>query len=188
MSLYFVQGRVSIVFLLPLDELTVLCELSKEGDILIWDRESGILLHQIHGRAHSGDLTCIAWNHAAIDPFMFASGSHDGAVHIWTKPPDSPEYQPEESDGPDHRETHLYERDYFSYGSMMRSSSPTYEDMRYFDSELETPDLEHIENATKVRLRSLLVCSWNSSDPSIIREPFQGRGMTSDQACGLFIL
>jgi len=184
MSLYFVRGRVSSRFLVAqLDKLTVVCKLSKEGDILIWDRESGILLHQIRGRAHSGDLTCIAWNHAAIDPFMFASGSHDGAVHIWTKPPDSPEYQPEESDGPDHRETHLGERDYFSYGNMMRSSSPTYEDMRYLDSELETPDLEHIENAAKVRLRPLLIRSWNSSDPSIIREPLRSsteRGMTSD--------
>lgn len=33
-----------------------------------------------------GDLTCIAWNHAAM-PFMFATGSHDGAVRIWTTPP-----------------------------------------------------------------------------------------------------
>jgi len=30
-----------------------------------------------------GDLTCVAWNPAA-DPFMFAAGSHDGAVRIWT--------------------------------------------------------------------------------------------------------
>jgi len=30
-----------------------------------------------------GDLTCVAWNPAA-DPFMFATGSHDGAVRIWT--------------------------------------------------------------------------------------------------------
>jgi WD40 repeat protein len=54
------------------------------GDIHIWDRESGALLH--HLRAQSlggGDLTCIAWNPAA-DPFMFATGSHDGAVRIWT--------------------------------------------------------------------------------------------------------
>ena len=30
-----------------------------------------------------GDLTCLAWNPAA-EPFMFATGSHDGAVRIWT--------------------------------------------------------------------------------------------------------
>lgn len=50
----------------------------------MWDRESGALLH--HLRAQSlggGDLTCVAWNPAA-DPFMFATGSHDGAVRIWT--------------------------------------------------------------------------------------------------------
>jgi hypothetical protein len=30
-------------------------------------------------------MTCIAWNPAA-DPFMFATGSHDGSVQIWTTP------------------------------------------------------------------------------------------------------
>ncbi|KAH9963010.1 hypothetical protein BC827DRAFT_187441 [Russula dissimulans] len=30
-------------------------------------------------------MTCIAWNPAA-DPFMFATGSHDGTVQIWTTP------------------------------------------------------------------------------------------------------
>lgn len=132
------------------------------------------MLHHIRGRAHSGDLTCIAWNHAAVDPFMFASGSHDGAVHIWTKPPDSPEYVPEESDGPDHRDPHSGDRDYFSYGHMVRSSSPTYEEMRYL-SGLETPDLERIENIAKARPRPLSVCSWNSSSSSMIREPSRGR-------------
>jgi WD40 repeat protein len=61
--------------------------LSTAGDIHIWDRESGTLLH--HVRAQSlggGDLTCVAWNPAA-DPFMFATGSHDGAVRIWTAVP-----------------------------------------------------------------------------------------------------
>jgi len=65
------------------DDQLVLCA-SKAGDIHLWDRESGTLLH--HVRAQSlggGDLTCIAWN-AAADPFMFATGSHDGAVRIWT--------------------------------------------------------------------------------------------------------
>ncbi|KAG6867651.1 hypothetical protein C0993_012706 [Termitomyces sp. T159_Od127] len=55
------------------------------GDIHIWDQESAALLHYIRGQYHGGDLTCIAWNHAAEDPFMFATGSHDGAVRIWTK-------------------------------------------------------------------------------------------------------
>ncbi|KAG6888956.1 hypothetical protein C0992_006949 [Termitomyces sp. T32_za158] len=55
------------------------------GDIHIWDQESAALLHYIRGQYHGGDLTCIAWNHAVEDPFMFATGSHDGAVRIWTK-------------------------------------------------------------------------------------------------------
>jgi len=53
------------------------------GDIHIWDRESGALLHHVRAQMVGGDLTCVAWNPAA-DPFMFATGSHDGAVRIWT--------------------------------------------------------------------------------------------------------
>ncbi|KAG7095415.1 hypothetical protein E1B28_006164 [Marasmius oreades] len=67
------------------DEL-VLCA-GKAGDIHIWDQESGSLLHHVRSDVLGGDLTCIAWNHAADDPFMFATGSHDGTVRIWTKPP-----------------------------------------------------------------------------------------------------
>ncbi|KAI0701046.1 WD40-repeat-containing domain protein [Cytidiella melzeri] len=56
----------------------------KDGDIFLWERESAVLLHHIRPpEAGAGDLTCIAWNHAA-DNFMFATGSHDGAVRIWT--------------------------------------------------------------------------------------------------------
>ena len=53
------------------------------GDIHIWDRESGALLHHVRAQMVGGDLTCLAWNPAA-DPFMFATGSHDGAVRVWT--------------------------------------------------------------------------------------------------------
>jgi WD repeat-containing protein 26 len=55
------------------------------GDIHIWDQESGALLHHVRAQANGGDLTCIAWNHASENPFMFATGSHDGAVRIWTR-------------------------------------------------------------------------------------------------------
>lgn len=55
------------------------------GDIFIWDRESAALLHHVRPLG-AGDLTCIAWNHAA-DSFMFATGSHDGAIRIWSTPP-----------------------------------------------------------------------------------------------------
>jgi len=65
----------------------VLCA-GKGGDIHIWDQESGALLHFIRAQAHGGgDLTCIAWNSAADDPFMFATGSHDGGVRVWTRHP-----------------------------------------------------------------------------------------------------
>ncbi|KAJ7906089.1 hypothetical protein B0H13DRAFT_2194387, partial [Mycena leptocephala] len=64
------------------DEL-VLCA-GKAGDVHIWDREGGKLLRYISSAQLSGDLTCIAWNHAAED-LMFATGSHDGGVRIWTQ-------------------------------------------------------------------------------------------------------
>ncbi|KAJ8082886.1 hypothetical protein PM082_008743 [Marasmius tenuissimus] len=67
------------------DEL-VLCA-GKAGDIHIWDRESGSLLHHVRSGVLGGDLTCIAWNHAAENPYMFATGSHDGTVRIWTRSP-----------------------------------------------------------------------------------------------------
>lgn len=51
----------------------------------MWDRESASYLHHIRTPALGGDMTCIAWNPAA-DPFMFATGSHDGTVQIWTTP------------------------------------------------------------------------------------------------------
>jgi WD40 repeat protein len=59
------------------------------GDIHIWDRESASYLHHIRALALGGDMTCIAWNPAA-NPFMFATGSHDGSVQIWTTPETPP--------------------------------------------------------------------------------------------------
>jgi len=64
------------------DDELVLCA-GKAGDIHIWDRESASYLHHIRAPVLGGDMTCIAWNPAA-DPFMFATGSHDGSVQIWT--------------------------------------------------------------------------------------------------------
>ncbi|EGO03920.1 hypothetical protein SERLA73DRAFT_102269 [Serpula lacrymans var. lacrymans S7.3] len=75
------------------DDQLVLCA-GKAGDIHIWDRESAVLLHHVRAQALGGDLTCIAWNHAADNPFMFATGSHDGAVRIWTS---SREFRPGDS-------------------------------------------------------------------------------------------
>lgn len=74
------------------DDQLILCA-GKAGDIHIWDRESGALLHHVRAQVLGGDLTCIAWNHAQ-DSFMFATGSHDGAVRIWTTPLPTITFQP----------------------------------------------------------------------------------------------
>ncbi|KAJ3919111.1 hypothetical protein F5877DRAFT_78408 [Lentinula edodes] len=54
------------------------------GDLHIWDRESGTLLHRIRAYELGRDVTCIAWNHPH-DPFMFATGSLHGSVQLWTR-------------------------------------------------------------------------------------------------------
>ncbi|KAF7344472.1 Catabolite degradation [Mycena sanguinolenta] len=106
------------------DDELVLCA-SKAGDIHIWDQESGTLLRYIRPAQQSGDMTCIAWNHAAEDPFMFATGSHDGGVRIWTKPEERAE---NEGDGGP---------------SMVRSSSPF--DMERTDSPLTQTEFEAVD-------------------------------------------
>ncbi|KAF9220016.1 WD40 repeat-like protein [Gyrodon lividus] len=59
------------------------------GDIHIWDRETAALLHCIRPQNTPGvgDLTCIGWNYATDDPMMFATGSHDGTVRIYSTAP-----------------------------------------------------------------------------------------------------
>ncbi|GJE95705.1 WD40 repeat domain-containing protein [Phanerochaete sordida] len=64
------------------DELVICTD--KAGDVHIWDRESGALLR--HVRLHAlggGGLTCITCSPSA-DPLMFATGTNDGKVHLWT--------------------------------------------------------------------------------------------------------
>ncbi|VDB91362.1 unnamed protein product [Peniophora sp. CBMAI 1063] len=81
------------------DDQLVLCA-GKAGDIHIWDRESGSLLHHLRAQNFGGgDLTCIAWNPAA-DPYMFATGSHDGAVRVWTTYPPGPTAPPSINEPP----------------------------------------------------------------------------------------
>lgn len=58
------------------------------GDIHIWDWISTVELHHIPAQDVGANLICIAWNHAVENTFMFAAGSHDGAVKIWTTPMD----------------------------------------------------------------------------------------------------
>jgi WD40 repeat protein len=104
------------------------------GDIHIWDQESGTLLRYIRAAQQSGDMTCIAWNHAAEDPFMFATGSHDGGVRIWTQP--SEEQQFEEPDGPDEGE---------DPAAIVRSASPLEFDMERTDSPLTQAEFDAVD-------------------------------------------
>jgi WD40 repeat protein len=60
------------------------------GDIHIWERDTATLLHYVRPQPFGGDLTCVAWNHSTDDPFMLATGSHDGTVRIWTTPVGDP--------------------------------------------------------------------------------------------------
>jgi WD40 repeat protein len=80
-------------FLSPLSQHTF----PLAGDIYVWDTGSGTLLLHLPAAPRRGELTCIAWNHAVDDPFMLATGYHDGTVIIWTKPKDNPESKMEVS-------------------------------------------------------------------------------------------
>lgn len=65
-----------------------------EGDVNIWDRETGLLLHSLPGVLTSeADLTAVAWNQNYPGQYMFATASHDGMVMVWTAPA-PPETQP----------------------------------------------------------------------------------------------
>ncbi|CAE6502280.1 unnamed protein product [Rhizoctonia solani] len=55
---------------------------SKSGEIFIWERMSGVLLHSL--KAPDQELTNLAWNHKSLSGFMFASAAYDGKVRIWT--------------------------------------------------------------------------------------------------------
>ncbi|TDL22745.1 WD40 repeat-like protein [Rickenella mellea] len=110
------------------DDQLVLCA-GKAGDINIWERDTALLLHHIRAQDLDGDLTCIAWNHDAL---MFCTGSHDGAVRIWTTRPSSAEEQ-EDSATNGHSQRHQSVSQSFlsESGTLHRSESPTQED---FDS------------------------------------------------------
>lgn len=143
---------------------------SQGGDIFIWDTESGVLLHHILAQAHSGDLTCIAWNHAVSDPFMFASGSHDGTVRIWTKPPITPIScnDPELDDGFPGHNVHSKNCDSFMYGEMMSRSTSPNPDVGLASYSLDDPDDERY-NERRVRAKKgFSTFSTQSSESSIL--------------------
>ena len=56
------------------------------GNVHIWDRETAALLRYVRPMNVSEwrDMTCIGWNNATDEPMMFATGSHDGTVRVWS--------------------------------------------------------------------------------------------------------
>ncbi|GJE84631.1 WD40 repeat-like protein [Phanerochaete sordida] len=59
------------------------------SDIYVWDRDSTSQLHRIQAPVALGHLTAVAWNRGARD-WMFATGTHEGEVHVWTVGPPPP--------------------------------------------------------------------------------------------------
>ena len=53
---------------------------------MIWDRDTANVIHHIRAGSHdSTGLSCLSWNHGS-EEFVFATGSQDGTVKIWTDP------------------------------------------------------------------------------------------------------
>ncbi|KAG8790503.1 hypothetical protein FRC12_011735 [Ceratobasidium sp. 428] len=63
-----------------MEDSLILCA-SKGGEIFIWERESGMLLHSL--KAPDKELVNLAWNYSSLNGLMFASAAHDGMVRIW---------------------------------------------------------------------------------------------------------
>lgn len=55
--------------------------------IYVWDRDTTLLLHRIQIPQRLGHLTAFTWNRRS-DVWMFATGTHEGAIHLWTIPPE----------------------------------------------------------------------------------------------------
>ncbi|KAK4058921.1 hypothetical protein OIO90_000367 [Microbotryomycetes sp. JL221] len=57
---------------------------SGDGQIFVWHRDTGRLLHQLSGHG-SGSVNAVAWNKRHAEG-MFASASDDRTIRIWTVP------------------------------------------------------------------------------------------------------
>lgn len=99
---------------------------------------------------------------------MFASGSHDGTVRIWTKPPNSPDMAPEEPDDYAYHSPHPTDVDYFSYGEMISRSSSPHPDWGYVVHRPDSPDLEHSERSLRAP-KGLSIVSSQSSESSMLK-------------------
>lgn len=80
-------------------------------------------------------MTCIAWNSAAEHPFMFGTGSHDGAVRIWSTPR-SPYVSPQDDSRKDPSSSRRQEK----AKQQENTSSP-------FDSDLDPEKYSPINDA-----------------------------------------
>ncbi|KAJ1301957.1 hypothetical protein OPQ81_000794 [Rhizoctonia solani] len=66
---------------------TFILAASRAGEIYIWERSSGILLHTLISPSNQ-QLTSLAWNPKSPHRFMLASGARDGTIRMWiTKSP-----------------------------------------------------------------------------------------------------
>jgi len=67
------------------DEQFVFC-VGKAGDVHVWDQETAALLRYLRpmNMPELRDMTCIGWNNGMDEPMMFATGSHDGTVRVWS--------------------------------------------------------------------------------------------------------
>ncbi|KAG8925153.1 hypothetical protein FRC02_009893 [Tulasnella sp. 418] len=67
-----------------------ICGTNKRGEIHIWCRENGLLLHSYKAREINSNrvlgLTTIAWNRADSKRFMLAGADATGNIHIWAAP------------------------------------------------------------------------------------------------------
>ena len=61
------------------------------GDIFVWGCDTAALLYRIRAPATLGHLTAFAWNRGAGDDWMFATGTLEGAVQVWTVRPEPDE-------------------------------------------------------------------------------------------------
>lgn len=67
-----------------------------EGDFYVWHRDMGTLIYCIRAPQNFGTLTSFAWNRWS-DDWMFATGTHEGAVHVWKIRQEEPEETPRRS-------------------------------------------------------------------------------------------
>ncbi|KAI0699395.1 hypothetical protein BC835DRAFT_1412586 [Cytidiella melzeri] len=59
------------------------------GDIYVWDRDSAALVYCLKAPPIlQGQFTSFAWNRGS-DSYMFATGTHDGTIHIWAPEADA---------------------------------------------------------------------------------------------------